>query len=248
MLPFKPVPETLVSTRTALHRLAAYVIAPVRYNAVERFGLHATPGGFGTPRFEDREIRVEGTELIDEQGGDVRRAPITSLAAAAEFLGSVADSESAAAEHDTPSIGDVDADLGIDQAASEWLGHWYGVTFAALEVLRTDDEAVDPSEIFLWPGHFDPGMETGDEDHRASYGASPGDAAIPEPYLYLSVWWPDKFVIDENDPMWNASGFTGAILKASDFDADVDPMEVAVGFWRAARTALNSLERREEQS
>ena len=148
MLPFKAMPESLVATRTALHRLAAYVIAPVRYKATERFGLHATPGGFGTPRFNDREIRVEGTELIDDQAGDERRTQITSLAAAAEFLGSSVDTESAA-EGDTTPVGDVDADLDVDQAASEWLGHWFGVTFAALEVLRTDDGAVDLSLIHI---------------------------------------------------------------------------------------------------
>ena len=35
-----------------------------------------------------------------------------------------------------------------------------------------------------------PAIEIGDENHRGSYGASPGDDAIPEPYLYVSVWWP----------------------------------------------------------
>ena len=40
------------------------------------------------------------------------------------------------------------------------------------------------------------------------------------------------------DRFWNAPSFNGAILKASDFPADVDPVEVAAKFWREARDML----------
>nr|MCH9804092.1 hypothetical protein [bacterium] len=46
-------PASLVDTRVALHRLAAYVIAPVRHRANGKFGLRWTLGGFGTPFFGD---------------------------------------------------------------------------------------------------------------------------------------------------------------------------------------------------
>ena len=228
---------TLTSTRLALHRLATYVIAPVRYQATERFGLRATENGFGTPPFNDRQIRVEGRELIDTLEGTQRRHTISSLSAAAEFLGTSIDPDTAA-EHDSPAVGDPDADLGIDEGSSRFLGEWFEMAFSALAQVRADSASVDASEPQLWPGHFDPAIEVGDDDHRGSYGASPGDHGIEEPYLYLSVWWPDKVGLDTNDTRWNAPSFTGSVLRLSDFPADEDPVDVATAFWRSSRDAL----------
>ncbi len=238
MKPLSAVPPSLVETRLALHRLAAYVIAPARYRQTERFGLRATNGGFGTPVFGERRIRVAGLELIDEVGQDRRTAAITSLAAAAEFLGETVDPDTAA-EHDSPAVGDQDADLGIDEASSNWLGEWFNVTFDALNIVREDPASNDASEVQLWPGHFDPAIEMGDENHRGSYGASPGDDGIAEPYIYLSIWWPDRLNLDTEDPFWNAPSFTGAVLRVSDFPADTDPVDVAVEFWRTARDLVD---------
>lgn len=237
MQPLSSPPSTLVDTRLALHRLAAYVIAPVRHRATGRFGLRATSGGFGTPEFDGRRIRVEGTDLIDERPDGTHSASITSLAAAAAFLDAEIDPKTAA-EHDSPALGDTDADLGIDAEASSWLGAWFTMAFEALAHVRGDDASVDASEPQLWPGHFDPAIEVGDEDHRGSYGASPGDDGIPEPYLYLSIWWPDRIGIDTEDPRWNAPSFTGSVLRASDFPADADPVQVAADFWRTSRDRL----------
>ena len=232
-------PNDLISTRLALHRLATYVIAPVRFAVTGRFGLRATPAGFGTPTFgdNDRRIRVRGHLLIDESGHAERSAPITSLAAAADFLGAHIDSETAA-EHDSPPLGDVDADLQIDEEASLALGSWFNMAFDALHLVAGDEASVDASEPQLWPGHFDPAIEIGDEDHRGSYGASPGDGGIDEPYVYLSIWWPDKIGIDPSDPTWNATTFTGALLRQSDFPDDVDAVDAAASFWRGARDRL----------
>ena len=238
MKPISEIPAHLVATRLSLHRLAAYVIAPARYRKTERFGLRATNGGFGTPYFgEQRRIRVAGLELVDELAGEERVTPITSLNAAADFLGEPVDTETAA-EHDSPAAGDRDEDLDIDIECSNYLGRWFDMAFEALNAVREDDASVDASEPQLWPGHFDPAIEIGDENHRGSYGASPGDDGIAEPYVYLGIWWPDRLSVDTDDPFWNAPSFNGAILKASDFPADVDPVEVAAKFWREARDML----------
>lgn len=230
-------PSNLAGTRTALHRIAAYVVAPTRYAAAGRFGLRATPGGFGTPRFgEGRRVRVDGVTLVDERGADAHVSPITSLAAAAAHLGSDIDADTAA-EHDTPALGDIDADLGIDPGAAAWLADWFAMAFAALEQVRADAESVEPSIVQLWPGHFDPAIEEGDEDHRASYGASPGDDTITEPYLYVSVWWPDRLGLSD-DPAWQAGTFVGRTLAVSAFPTGSGPLEAAAGFWRSARDAL----------
>lgn len=232
-------PKNLISTRLALHRLATYVIAPTRFAATGKFGLRATPEGFGTQTFGDNErrIRVRGHLLIDESARGERSAPITSLAAAADFLGASIDSETAA-EHDSTPLGDVDADLQIDEEASLALGSWFNMAFDALHSVAADVSSIDASEPQLWPGHFDAAIEIGDEDHRGSYGASPGDGGMDEPYLYLSIWWPDKVGIDPSDPTWNATTFTGALLPQSDFPVDVDVVDAAAQFWRGARDRL----------
>lgn len=237
-----PVPANLKATRIDLHRLAAYVIAPSRHAANGKFGLRWTLDGFGTPFFQsddgDRQVRVEGTSLVDQRGDSVTAQPITTLAAAANFLGSTISSD-AGAEHDSPDIGDVNSPLTVDPAAARFLGQWFGMAFAALESVRADDASVDPSRAQLWPGHFDPAIEVGDEDHRASYGASPGDDGIDEPYLYVSIWWPERIGVDANDPAWNSPSFTGAILKLSDFPDGVDPVTVAADFWKSTRDRLS---------
>lgn len=236
-------PADLTATRLALHRLGVYVIAPARHAANEKFGLRFTAGGFGTPFFADAatgadtQIRVEGTTLVHQQGDAVRTSQITTLQAAADFLGSSIDTETAA-EHDSPQAGDPNETLQVSEPASRFLGHWFGMGFAALESVRADETSVDPSRPQLWPGHFDPAIEVGDEDHRASYGASPGDDSIDEPYLYVSIWYPDRIGVDASDPAWNAPSFTGAILKLSDFPADTDPVTVAATFWKDTRDRI----------
>lgn len=237
MHPFDTPPDTLAETREALHRLAAYVIAPVRHTVTGRFGLRSTPGGFGTPEFEGRVIRVARDDVIDTVDGVERREKITTLQAAADFLGARID-ESTAAEHDSPAPGEGNALLSVDVEASNVLGKWFEMAFAALNQVLADDASVDGSEPQLWPGHFDAAIELGDEDHRASYGASPGDHGVAEPYIYVSVWWPDKVGLDRTDPLWNAPGFVGSMLTLSDFPDDSDPIEVAAAFWRTSRDTL----------
>ncbi len=238
-LPTPPPTDVLVATRVALHRLAAYVIAPVRHQANGKFGLRWTLGGFGTPFFgRDRQVRVEGTRLIDQRGHEVRSMPIGSLSDAARLLDSDIDTETAA-EHDSPDVGDVDAPLTVDAAAARLLGDWFGMAFAALEAVRADEASIDPSRPQLWPGHFDPAIEVGTDDTRASYGASPGDHSSDQPYLYASLWWPDRLDLDPDDPFWNASGFTGRILPLDGFPPDVDPAVVAAEFWRETRDRVH---------
>lgn len=236
-LPDPPPPDRLRPTREALHRLAAHVIAPARHRATGRFGLRWTLDGFGTPFFDDdRQIRVAGSLLIDQRGPRARSVPITTLRRAATFLETDIDS-TVAAEHDTPGPGDPDAELGIDERASLFLGSWFGMAFAALETLRADPESQDATRPQLWPGHFDPAIEEGDDDHRASFGASPGDAAVAEPYLYVSVWWPERLELPSDAGEWNASNFVGRVLRLSDFPVG-DPVGVAVHFWRRTRDDL----------
>ncbi len=251
-LPPMPEAEALAATRIALHRLAAYVIAPARHAATGRFGLRWTLGGFGTPFFAhpdgaDRQIRVAGTTLVDQRGGadgQARTAPLTTLADAVAFLDAPI-TPGVAAEHDTPPVGNPAEPLAVDPTAAAFLGAWFGLGVAALEALRAGAATVDPTRPQLWPGHFDPAIEAGDGDHRASYGASPGDPAAGGPYLYVSVWYPDRLALDRSAPAggsgpWDAPSFTGRILPLDRFPPDADPVAVAVEFFTATRDLLDA--------
>lgn len=241
--PLPALPANLVAERRALHRLATYVIAPARHQANGKFGLRWTLGGFGTPFLrrpdadDDVQIRVEGNELVLQSGDSARRTAITSMAAAAAFLGSEIDAE-VATESDSPPLGDVDADLGISAETVAFLDRWWGTATAALERLRDDEASVAPSRVQLWPGHFDPAIEVGDDNRRASIGGSPGDDSSDEPYLYVSAWWPDRLVIDDSDGFWNAEGYTGALLPLSALAGEHDPIGVALDFFREGRDRL----------
>jgi hypothetical protein len=234
------LPKNLVEQRVALHRLATYVVAPARHQATGKFGLRWTSGGFGTPFFgADTQVRVEGDQLVVQERDTVRSASITTIRAAAELIGSDIDPETAA-EGDSPPLGDIDAKLAIDGEVVAFLGDWWGMSTAALEQLRADGASVNPSRVQIWPGHFDAAMEVGDEDRRASIGASPGDASSEEPYLYVSVWWPDRLALDVNDPYWNANGYTGAVLPFSEVMEADDPVAGALAFLATGRDKLAS--------
>ena len=96
--------------------------------------------------------------------------------------------------------------------------------------------AVDVDRTQLWPGHFDPAIAMGDAsaDARATFGASPGDADHPEPYLYVGAWGD----VDRGDPFWNETAFNGASMGYAELRASDDQLAAALGFFRAGHTRL----------
>jgi hypothetical protein len=218
----EPAPPALATTREALHRLAEDVLSPVQAAVNGDIHFIATPGGFGTPEFgEGRQLRVEGAQLVVVDGGESSTEPITSLRAAADFVGG-------------DSAGRSDAPLDVDDAAARWLGDFFGFASAALEQIATEGE--DPAPIRLWPEHFDIANEMGSEGRgtRATYGASPGDENHAEPYLYVAPWRTPL----ERGELWNAKGFVGAELTLADLLAADDQRAAALDFFRGRMAAL----------
>ena len=222
------LPSSFAATRDALHTLVELVISPARAAvAAGEFSLEATPDGFGTPPLPDGSvIRVEGAELIVQpSAGEERRQSISSLQAAANFVG----------------LAGVDLDdtpLKIDGASSLVLGSAFALANDVLLELRDEAAAsADASPIRLWPEHFDIAFEQGDEaaGQRAGYGLSPGDEAHPEPYFYVGPWQAPADLSE-----WNAEGFTGAELRWNDLLASDDPRSAALAFLRDRRDALQS--------
>ena len=146
------LPANFAATREALRALACFVVAPARKAQGGRIGLRPTIDGFGTPVLDDgTQIAVRGDRLIREpDGGDV---PITTLRAAAAFVGVdlVADP---GVGHDLPPFVP-DVDLAVDATASLVLGAWYRFGHEVLDALRDELPAGSTSEAQLWPEHFD---------------------------------------------------------------------------------------------
>ncbi len=236
-----PAPATLAETRLALHRLAVYVISPARRRTNTKIGLRFTRGGFGTPFFgAGEQVRVAGTTLVHQLAGGARRAvtagagAISTLSqAAAMVLGGAPDVDWAEG-FDVPPLGDPEEKLPVDPAAAAFLGDWYGLAWSVFEELRSDPQSTEAGRVQLWPEHFDAAFDCLPEPHRVTFGASPGDAAVPEPYLYALPW-----NLEHDDPgLWNATSFRGAILPFSELVDAPDQRAAALAFYRGRRSAL----------
>lgn len=171
-------PSTFPETREALHAVAEHVLAGARYRATGRIGLRPTPGGFGTPPYGDGEVlRVAECTLVYSRPGEERRAPITTLHAAAAFVGVPL---GAPPVYEAATAFGPDVPLPLDPRAALTLARWYAFATGVLEELHK--EYPDSSALTLWPEHFDLALTIG----AATFGASPGDRFIDEPYLYAS--------------------------------------------------------------
>jgi hypothetical protein len=231
MNPLQPLPDSFVSTREALHRVAEELVAPARKPDNE-IALRQVPGGFGTPPFEFEGARipvhVEGAGLVVDRDGETERIPLTSLSEAGAKLGS------ALLPDGVPSDA---GPLEIDPGAAERLGDFYAFADEVLRELRETLPTGDvPSDINLWPEHFDIAFEAGDEGagKRANYGASPGDEGHDEPYLYVGPW-----TAQVEGELWDAAGFNGAELSYSDLVAADDQKATALEFFTARHAALS---------
>jgi hypothetical protein len=175
-------PTTLASTRESWHRLAEHVVSPARHAVTGRIGLRPSPGGFATPPFGDdgRVVAVDGPELVlTARGAAGRRAPAVTLRQAAAFVGIAPGAPADVYPPETPL--DLDEPLEVDSEAARVLAGWYALGARALRLFADEASADDPSEAQLWPEHFDLGISAA----AVNYGASPGDAHVPLPYLYV---------------------------------------------------------------
>ena len=137
---------------------------------------------------------------------------------------------------DVPPAGDPDAALAIDPASAALLADWFGFAHSVLEELRADPALADTSRVQIWPEHFDAAVDgVVGRAGRAIFGASPGDGAVAEPYLYVLP--PDPRAVAPGE-LWNAESFPGAILPLSGFAGADDQRAAALAFLRGRRDAL----------
>jgi hypothetical protein len=231
-------PGTFTETRLALHRLAVYVLSPARRRVNGKIALRWTLGGFGTPFFgADEQVRVSGTQIVRQIDQTAIAMPITSLNEAAAFVLDGSPDLAWAQQFDVPTAGDLDAPLPVEADSAAWLSDWYGFATAVLEELRCEPETVDPTRVQLWVEHFDAAFEcmSEPEGRRAGFGVSPGDAAIPEPYLYVVPWAFDRV---PDSSLWNADAFKGAVLPFTALAGAADQRGAALDFFRERRALL----------
>jgi hypothetical protein len=184
-----PDPAVLRRTRLGLQAVAEHVLSAALHRRNGRIGLRAVPGGVGTPALEAsgdtwRRLRLDGTDLVVEAGDDSRRAPLTTLRAAADLVGITAGAPGEVYTPATPL--DLDAPLPLDLHAARYLAAWYATVDDALTRLarHAAEDGVTAAEVQLWPEHFDLATSIGE----CNYGGSPGDDAHELPYLYVGPW------------------------------------------------------------
>ena len=223
------VPPRFTSTRRSLHALARRVIGPLRDRAHDVNGLRWTRGGFGTPFFgADAQVRVEHGVLVVQSRFRERRAAVATLAEAAELIGFDLDGHEA----------ELDAEpLLIDSRAATFLGDFLGFATNVLEQLRADvPPDYEPSRVELWPDTFDLVLEVGMEHsgRRAAFGASLGDLAHPEPFLFVM-----PLDVRPSGDLWQATSFAGAELSFAELCAAGDQRACALEFVRSRVEALH---------
>jgi hypothetical protein len=219
------LPDSYDTTRHALHAVAEHVLAKARYLAVGRIGLVAAPGGFATPAFDGRVVRVDGADIVVADEAGERRAPLTTLRAAGELVGVTPGMLADVYRPATPLVPDAPLDVEPDAAAI--LAGWLALGDEALERFTSElrrDTREQPSDRTLWPEHFDLAVSSSE----VNFGVSPGDDAITEPYAYVGPW---AKPLPGDAEFWNEP-FGAAVSRR-----DIGTVDDLVGFFRAGWVA-----------
>ena len=162
-------------------------------------------------------MALEGADVVVRGPGGVRRARLTTLADAGEAVG--LQPGFPWTKHRPGTEYEPHADLFVDPEAAAALAGWFALGQEALVALAAEAPAEQPSTPQIFPEHFDLGITAG----AVNYGFSPGDDAIPTPYVYVS---PHEALTD--NPFWNVP------FGAYRTWGEVPTLEEALRFSRAA--------------
>jgi len=213
-----------ISTRRALHQVAEHVLGAAQYQRTGRIRLQVVPGGYATVDALDDGARpaVIGAALLaDGAGPPLPLAALRTLRACGAALGVAPGMPD---DLYLASAFDPDAPLDLDPESARLLCDWLALGDGALRSFAA--ELAAPVEPVLWPEHFDVAITV----DAVNYGASPGDDAMPDPYLYIG---PHGGAPDAS-PFWNAP--FGAARAATEIPGVPD----AVAFFREGRARLTT--------
>lgn len=210
--------DALVATRRSLHQVAEHVLSAARKRETGReIALVPGPGGVRTPPMADGRVLaiIDGDiAVIDDRG--VRREPLTTPRAAADFVGT--EPGFPWSKHPPGTQSTPDAPLVVDLDAARVLADWFALGDAALRELATRLAPGDEPSPQIFPEHFDLAITVAD----VNYGSSPGDDAIPTPYLYVGPF--------EGRPV-DGEGFWNATFGAYATIGDADTVAAALAFF-----------------
>lgn len=222
----------MIETRRSLHTVAEHVLGAALYAHKRRIGLRQATGGFATPEFPFegglRRLVVRGTDLVVEDDDlhgqkQTRLAPLTTLGAASELTGMP--SGLTIDLYPVATAVDLDASLALEPTAAGRVAELFAVAQAALTLLCDELVADEPSDIQLWPEHFDLAASIAE----VNYGAIPGDDDHEWPYLYVGPW-----AVPDQGGFWNEP--FGASLS---FEPGMS-FEDAIAFFREGRRLASS--------
>ena len=160
--------------RRSLHAVAELVLAEPQYRATGKLRLRVVPGGFATIL----DTRVAGRRHRGRRG---RGRGCTDL-------------RPHRSRHRRRARADGGAGPGCLQRRRRWLPTWYETLDARPRPGRHDHGRARPRSrradrrrssepSGLWPEHFDVAISV----REATFGVSPGDGFIEEPYAYVGV-------------------------------------------------------------
>lgn len=219
-----PATPVLVSTRNALHRVAEHVLAAARKRATGQISLEQAIGGFRTPPLPDGTVvAVEGTEVVVvTDQGVVRRAPLTTVRAAADLVGIEPGFPWTKFPPATPLEPEVPLD--VDPGAARVLADWYALGQEVLDRLPARAAFGESTKPQIFPEHFDLAIAA----DQVNYGFSPGDDEIPLPYAYVGPHTGPP----ASDRFWNAP--FGAYRTIEDIETVADGLAFLVEGHRRA--------------
>lgn len=172
--------DALIATRRSLHHAAEHVLSAALKRATGQISLRPGPGGLRTPPLPDGRLLalIDGDiAVIDAES--VRREPLTTVRAAAEFAGTEPGFPWTKHPPGTEYVPDMP--LTVDVGAARLLADWLALGDLALRALAATLSPGDEPTPQIFPEHLDLAITVAE----VNYGASPGDDAIPEPYLYV---------------------------------------------------------------
>jgi hypothetical protein len=187
------------ATRQAWHAVAELVLAGPQLRRSETIRLTVVPGGFAT--ISEPALSVIGGALVHRDGS------VNIDGRSCHELASTAGIEAGAPGiyHDGAGT-DPAARLRLDEDVAGALADAFALGDAALRAFAPTATPV------LWPEHFDVSVSA----DEVSYGVSPGDDYLGEPYAYVAPWQPRE------GAFWNAPfGAAQPLTMLSDVDSVV---------------------------
>lgn len=200
-----------ITTRRAMHGVAELLLAGPQHRASGEIALRVTPIGIRT--IAEPRVQTDGGYLVT----DAARIALNGHTYAAIGAAAGLDVGAPTGLYSDGSGADPDEEIVLDLSALSALVDVFAAGDRALRTFAPETEPV------LWPEHFDVAVEI----DAVTYGVSPGDDYLPEPYAYVAP------------PRVDSGGFWNAPFGAARPVREFADSEGIVEFFRTGRDTLS---------